>query len=154
MVSAGRRVRSERKGTNVNTYFQTLAEHLHVMQVLDAKGKTIAGFNLGVGNGNGKNRPLTFKPRQGSDAKSAAWKVLDGTAKPASVRFGHKAAGDVVLGTDDPIMQIIVANGAYFATPLPAVGVKFFAAISAASTTADMGNTGSADGVLVHAQVR
>jgi hypothetical protein len=62
------------------------------------------------------------------------------------------AAAGVTLGTDEPVMEFLVPANTQVNVPLPAQGVAFGTGIRVASTTTEMGSTGSAAGVMLFAQ--
>ena len=75
--------------------------------------------------------------------------VVNASAAAAFVQIFDALAANVVLGTTTPDKEIEVAAGATVYLPLPAGGVTFGNAISAAATTAEKGSIGSAAGVEV-----
>ncbi len=77
-----------------------------------------------------------------------AVQILNTTGAACYVQIFDKAAGSVVLNTDTPDLEYLVALGAQLLVPL-GDGANFTTAISIASTTTEQGLTGSASGVMV-----
>lgn len=77
--------------------------------------------------------------------------VLNTTGAAAYVQLFDVATGSVTPGTMQPITQFLAPANSDTMMPLPAVGLAFATAITAISTTASEGGTGSATGVMAYA---
>lgn len=78
--------------------------------------------------------------------------VVNSSAATAFVQIFDLATGGVTLGTTTPDLELEVAANSTVSLTLPAAGVAFAAAISAASTTTEGGAVTSAAGVQLFAQ--
>ena len=77
--------------------------------------------------------------------------IANDQAAVTYIQIFNVASGSVTLATTVPVMQIRVPASSHYDVVLPAVGIGFTTAISIAATTAEFGNTGSNDGVVVSA---
>lgn len=83
-----------------------------------------------------------------------ALQVINGSAAAAYVQlFDAPTTGAVTLGTTTPDLEVLVPQASQVIVPLPSDGVEFLNGIMVASTTTEMGATGSAAGVQVFAQI-
>lgn len=78
--------------------------------------------------------------------------VVNTSGATAFVQIFNVAVASVTLGTTTPDFEVQCANGATCSATLPTMGQAMSNAISAASTTAEGGGTGSASGVQVFIQ--
>lgn len=77
--------------------------------------------------------------------------VLNNQAVDAFIQVFNAAAG-VTLGTDEPVLEFRVPGNTQMNVPLPSRGIAFGTGIRVASTTTEMGTTGSDAGVQLFAQ--
>lgn len=74
--------------------------------------------------------------------------IVNNQAATTFIQIWDTATGSVVVGTTDPVLEFQVAANADKQFNLPEGGFPFATAISIAATTAEKGNTGSANGVI------
>lgn len=77
--------------------------------------------------------------------------ILNNQAAICYVQIFDAAAG-ITLGTEEPVMEFMVAANAQLDIPIPARGIAFGTGIRVASTTLEKGSAASAAGVQLFAQ--